>query len=85
MTPNEPDTILLCPGGDDPKPCAICNAPVYSELQQVFTEDTYGLVLCCDCEFSFFWEAYIKLKQGFPEEARIYRDFAYLHVPEAGQ
>lgn len=48
IQPREPDTIL--PGALDPKPCAICETPVYSELQQTVTEDLYGKVLCCKCE-----------------------------------
>lgn len=52
MNARTEDTIL--PGALDPKPCAFCGAPVYSDLQQAFTEDQYGKVICCTCEFSYF-------------------------------
>ncbi|AKB47411.1 hypothetical protein MSKOL_1634 [Methanosarcina sp. Kolksee] len=78
-----PDTLI--PGDPDPKPCAICSNPVYSELQQDFTEDEFGIVLCCDCEYSFFWEAHKLQNAGFTEKARIYRDFANLHIPQEAE
>jgi len=45
------DTIL--PGALDPKPCAICGEPVYSDLQQTLSEDIYGVVICVHCESSY--------------------------------
>jgi len=49
LTPLGLDTIL--PGALDPKPCALCGAPVYSDLQQEFTTDVYQKILCLDCEY----------------------------------
>gem|GEM_PF-5760066 len=43
------DTIL--PGALDPVPCADCGETVYSDLQQTFTKDRYGRVLCLECEY----------------------------------
>lgn len=41
----------ILPGSLDPKPCARCDVPVYSEFQQEYTRDKYNMVLCVDCEF----------------------------------
>jgi hypothetical protein len=47
------DTIL--PGALDPKPCSICGAPVYSDLQKTITQELYCRILCVDCESSYLW------------------------------
>jgi hypothetical protein len=49
ITRSELDTIL--PGALDPKPCALCGGPVYSELIQVSSEHMYGKILCLACEY----------------------------------
>jgi hypothetical protein len=43
------DTIL--PGALDPKLCALCGAPVYSDLLQTSSQEMYGKILCLACEY----------------------------------